>query len=238
VTELIITAEVEPFIRIEPRTIRFGTVQLGREYRSVCTLSCRDPGMAIESVRVGGEHFSARLLADTTPPGPPPEPEPEPTGSYQLEIILHDTAPWGSVHSTVTLKCRGRLNPQAEPTVRTVRIVAGATVFGDLHADRTLFYLSTVPPESAVEGRIRLTRPSGEPFQIVSSEISQSSLEGMSVRAEPINEAGVSGYDLLLSGRAGAKDGRIHGTVIITTDVPGEEQLSFRFSGIVRSPSE
>lgn len=248
VTELTVSAEVEPFILIEPRTIRFGTTRLGREHRTVCTISCRDPNMAIESLSAGGPHFSARLFAEDMPAGPQPDPGAEPGAGpgagpgaaalYRLEIVLRDTAPWGSVHSTVTMRCRGRLSPEAEEIVQTVRIAAGATVFGELHADRTMFLLSSVPPGTPLEGRVRLTRPSGEPFQIISSEISQSSLDGMSVRTEPIKEAGVSGYDLILTGRAGEKEGRARGTVIITTDVPGEERLSFLFSGVVRSASE
>ena len=251
VAELTVSAEVEPFILVEPRTVRFGTTRLGVEHRAVCTISCRDPNMIIESLRAGGQHFSARLIADESPAGPEPEPGAEAGAGpgaeagagpgaepLRLEIILHDTAPWGSVHSTVTLKCRGRLSPEAEEVVKTVRIVAGATVFGELHADRTMFMLSSVPPGSPLEGRVRLTRPSGEPFQIVSHEISQSSQEGMSVRAEPIPVAGVSGYDLILTGQAGEKEGRVRGTVIVTTDVPGEERLSFLFSGVVRNASE
>lgn len=236
VTELTVSAEVWPFVILDPPELQFGTVELGREYSATFAVYCRDPNMVIQSVGATGQAFTARILAEELVAGPAVE---EPTaGPQQIQVTLRDTASWGSAHTTVTLRCRGRYDEGGEEIEHIVRLVAGATVFGEIHADRTFFSIPTVSPGSPFESTIRLTRPSGEPFEIRSAEVSRSSQPGVAVRAEAIGESGVSGYDVIVSGRAGDEPGRFRGQVVITTDIPGEERLNLRFSGLVSATTE
>jgi hypothetical protein len=236
VTELTVSAEVWPFVILDPPELQFGTVELGREYSATFAVYCRDPNMVIQSVGAGGQAFTARVLSEELVAGPAPE-EAAP-GPQQVQVTLRDTAPWGSAHTTVTIRCRGRYDEGGEEIERIMRLVAGATVFGEIHADRTFFSIPTVAPGCPFESAIRLTRPSGEPFEIGSAEVSRSSQPGVAVRAEAIAEPGVSGYDVIVSGQAGDEPGRFRGQVVITTDVPGEERLNLRFSGLVSETTE
>ncbi len=98
-------------------------------------------------------------------------------------------------------------------------------------AEPDAIYLRNVPPGQVAEGALRLACLDGEPFAVDSV---QCPLTGMTVAAEPANEAR-SVWRLAYRFRAGTPGQRLRGFVTVTTDRPGPP-LRIRLSGNVASP--
>ena len=80
---------------------------------------------------------------------------------------------------------------------------------------------------------IRFQSRSGEPLPLQSAMLLSPSLESMRVALEP--EAGSDGrrWQLVVQADAGDVPGRVSGTVVVRTAIPGEEQLRFLVAGMV-----
>ena len=73
---------------------------------------------------------------------------------------------------------------------------------------------------------------SGTPFEITQVYLMNSTLPGVEVRAEKLAIPGTEGYDIFVKGSTIDFTGQISGSVRVETNVPGEEQLDFRFAGM------
>jgi len=233
VTELSIVAHVTPFVVFTPKFLKLEKVRYGQRHIRTVKVACHDPNFVIESVETSSPHLSARVVDREQIFGPVREGELP--ASQMVEVTLHESAPWGASYGNVAMHCRARLEPGGEEVQHTAKLLVSATVYGELQADANIFRISVVPPGGSFEKTIRLTRPSGEAFRIMSTEIRDPSMPGITLRVEPVTEEPVVGYDLILSGDAGTYLGPVSGYVDIETDVEGEEQFEIRFAGMVRA---
>lgn len=242
VVRLTIDADIRRFVTLEPDVINFPSVKLGEAHTAIVNVTSVDPDLVIAAVEATvtaggpkgagrmGSYLSARLLPDDPASTSPGSAGPR---RHQVEVTLGKDAPWGASYGQLEIASRGTL-PDGEVVDHIASMHVVATVFNEVHADDTLFRLAMLSPGTSFQRKIRLTRPSGAPFAIRSVNVTQSTMPGMSVRAVPIREGGISGYELVLGGNTGAFRGLVNGAVAIETDVAGEEQLEIRFSGMVR----
>jgi hypothetical protein len=149
-------------------------------------------------------------------------------------VTLDDQAGWGGFLGHLTVHVRARLSEGGPVAAYARDVRIAASVFGEVHADRTSFQVASVPPGESFERAIRITRPSGDPFRVLSATIGRSTARNLDVRALPIDETGVNGYYIILSGVVDQAPGVLQGEVTLTTDVTGEEDLVLPFSGLVR----
>ncbi len=103
-------------------------------------------------------------------------------------------------------------------------------VFGVVRAEPTALRYGVVPGES-FERRILLSRGSGRPFDIIETTL-DFGMDNAVVWVEKIDPAT---YELVLNATAGWRTGRVLGSVLVRTDVPGEERLVVPVVGVVRA---
>ena len=76
-----------------------------------------------------------------------------------------------------------------------------------------------------------LTRTSGAPFSVTGLRLTESSVPGL---APSVVANGPAAYTVYLEGTTPAGGGTVNGNVLVTTDIPGEEELSIRFAMYVK----
>ncbi|MEE8459725.1 MAG: DUF1573 domain-containing protein, partial [Phycisphaerales bacterium] len=221
VTRLTITANVTAFLVFEPKILTLGVRQYRAEQRGRVTVTSPDENFVIDSVTVNLPHVTARVLPPDQAPGP-----------KTLEIIVAPTAPWGGLYFGIDVTATGRPTPDAEPVthLRTIR-VAGR-LFGRLSATPDLFRFLVFPGD-AIDQTIRLRRADGRPFRILKTDVSVPSLPGVTITATPQS---LDVWSIRLRATAGASPGTCLGTVVVTTDVRGEESIELRTLGVIRKP--
>ncbi len=93
-----------------------------------------------------------------------------------------------------------------------------------------MFAVGKVRPGAELRYEVRLTRASGEAFQLLDLGVDNSVPPGMKVSAEPLAEGG---YKLVLTGSSGTHLGYVRGQVRFATDVPGEPARRLPIAGNV-----
>ena len=150
-------------------------------------------------------------------------------------VELLPTTPWGQHFATLAIRSTGRIEPDADPIEHLSRITLSAKVVGVLHASSTMFRVGIVPVGETFTSVVKLIRPDGKPFEVLSATIADSTLEGMAVRIAPVPKNKGGGYTIALTGTPTESEQRIAGEVNIFTDVPGEEKLNIRIGGVART---
>jgi len=230
--ELSIKADIRQFVRVEPANLGFGVVALGAPHSRRFTLTSSDPDLVIEGVFAGGgfgssgRALSARIVES-------PGVGSVAGGEVVVEATLSEDTVWGAYYGWVEVQTLGRVAPGAEQINHTVRVNVSARVFGTIHASEPMFRVEVVAPGESFERGLRLSNPDGVPFEVTGVEVVGSRMPGITARAERATDAR-GGYKITLAGDSGTYLGNINGQVIIHTNIPGEEELTIQFAGIVR----
>jgi hypothetical protein len=225
---LTIEADVTQFLPTEPSLVRFDGIMTGEAAQEELTLIPLDPDATIDRVYVSGlaaRYFSAGIV---------PTADGKRGSSRRININLLPETPWGSHYATLNIVATGRPTPGADPVTHTGKVTISAKVIGTLQADSTMFRVGIVRPGETFTTIIRLTRPDGNPFQVLSTTLSGSTVPDMAVKAIPIASENGGGYSIVLTGTPARTEQSIRGYVKIYTDVPGETELELRVGGIAR----
>ncbi len=223
VIRLTITANVTAFLVFEPKILQLGVRQFRAEHRGRITVSSPDRNFVIDSVSVNLPYVTARVV--------PPDQATAP-GSKTVEITVAPTAPWGGLYFGVDFVVTGRPTPDAEPVTHNRSVRVACQLFGRLSASPDRFRFVVAPGDAIVE-TIRLRRADGRPFRILKTEIRIPRLPGATVTATPES---LDAWSLTLNARGGSVLGSLTGTVIVTTDVRGEEVIELRALGAIHKP--
>jgi len=223
VTRLTITADVTAFLVFKPKILQLGVRQFRAEHRGRITVSSPDRNFVIDSVSVNLPYVTARVV--------PPDQATAP-GSKTVEITVAPTAPWGGLYFGVDFVVTGRPTPDAEPVTHNRSVRVACQLFGRLSASPDRFRFVVAPGDAIVE-TIRLRRADGRPFRILKTEIRIPRLPGATVTATPES---LDAWSLTLNARGGSVLGSLTGTVIVTTDVRGEEVIELRALGAIHKP--
>jgi hypothetical protein len=235
VVQLSISADITPFVRIEPHAIRFADARLGQTKRALLQFTAADAEAIVQQVRqVGqlGPYLDVRFL--------PLDPSVVATGSTlpitrTLEVTLRDDAPWGPSYGAVDITVVGKTDPDSPTITHTAKVTVSAVVKGEIAASDNLFRIGLVEPGADFSFTVHLEREGGKEFSILSTELERVPFR-IDTTVTPVkSESGRPGYDVTLSGNAGDYLGSISSYINIMTDVQGEERLPFRIAGIVRT---
>jgi len=218
---LMITANVEAFIVIEPRMIEFGVVPYRYGTTTTVTVTCPDEEFVIQNVATTSRYVSARIVPDGSPRGP-----------KTIEVTVAPDIPWGGFATRLAVTARGRPAPGEEPIIHTSKIRVQGKAFGQLAAEPDAFRFG-VKPNEVFERRLKISHRSGTPFEIVRTAVSSGNIPGARVRVEQISE---SSYELILTASGATRPMQGRGVVLITTTVTGEETLEIPIVGVVRAP--
>jgi len=225
--KLSLAANVTAFVTPSRRFVRLAGLEQGRGGETTVRFTPAKPGFVFEpQVKVHGN--SARYVsAAMVPPA-----DGDTSQARTFRIIVSPEAPWGDLQAFVTITGQGATDASLPQRPHDIKVPVLGSVQGVLRADNTLFSLGGVEPGKPFEKRIRLTHSDGAPFQILDHRITMRPKD-VSVTVLPVESGG---YDLVLSGQSGDYLGSLGGTVLVRTDVPGEETLRFRTAGSVRYP--
>jgi hypothetical protein len=222
-----ITSDIKPLLECD-RFVRLGTVPLGEGHRRLVPVAYRDPDTTIGPITVNNPHVTAELIESGVVDSSSGDAV---TYRGTIEVTVAPQTPWGLIFATrMTIPVTGRPTAEAEPVDHSYTIYLTGNVFGEIHAQPGILGLGRMQANTPFEKSLSLTRPSGEPFRILDVAIAESTLPGIDVRAV---ERGPAAHDLVISGSTAAFRGSIRGIVRVTTDLPGEEELTVRFSGSV-----
>ncbi len=252
ITEIAVLADVEPFVYVtlEPTTdlaeintpsdqhaIDFGNARPGAELKQLVHLYSPDPNMLIEKTLASESFVRGRIVQatrtadDETPPGLP--------GHGIVEVRFTPDAPWGTLVERVEVQVRGTPPGRTKAAAMRRVFILEAQLFGELHLNpepiRQKFRAGLSIGELREFGRpVRLTRASGEPFQVLDLSATCPRLTDLSVRVERIAP---HIYDIYLTARGAAAASDFLGEVLVVTDVPGEEQVRIGIAGRTRGPA-
>lgn len=236
---LTFNSDVRPMFETEQKFLRFGTLSIGEPHTRTLTFTYQDPDLEVRSVTTNHDDIEAKLLEigdiRTNPDG---------TTIHEgtIEVHLAETLPWGTLFATqLWIDVTGTpIDSEAPRNERYVVYLQG-DVFGELQcittgngrrtSPGTVMSVGLVQPGESFEYDARITRVSGEPFEILGTSVEeQGILESLDIGVEP---AGRGMYRIVVNGTVGQHRGQVQSVVKVQTDVPGEEALTLRLTGRV-----
>ncbi len=228
VTNLVVRADVRPLVRYNFR-LRFGEIKLGQQYTRRVVLSYSDPDLRITDLYSTNPHLGVKLI-DVGAPNPAAGGLPY---LATIEVTVGSDAPWGLLHrSQVKFTCHGRAAEQFAPATAPYTVMVIGQVFGDVRADPIMLRSSeTIGRNQTFKLSVELTRASGAPFSVTDVRIGETTVPGVK---PSVVANGPGAYTVYLDGTAPASGGVVNGNVMVSTDVPGEEELSIRFAFYVK----
>lgn len=238
---LAIRADVRPFLAAEPSVVQFGDIEQGTARRQRFVVRAADPNFVLDSVTVLGRaasHVTARVVPSAArvsgplPPGQRAEPAAEP-GVFTIEVSVADGAPWGQLFASLDVVGRGKTPDEASPTVRRHRVTVAGRVFGEVIASDTMVRVSRVPAGKPFTRIVEFRSRSGRPLPMLDATLLRPSVAGMTVTLEPVPGTNERNWKLEVTADPRSYVGRVSGSVIVRTGVPGEERLMFSVAGMV-----
>jgi hypothetical protein len=225
---LTVSSMVEPMVTMS-RMINMGTVPLGQAHKETLELTYRDADIEFMSVGTNNPHLTAELvetgLVATNEGG-------QERYKAIIELSLSDEAPWGLLYANrLNMRVRVRPTPDAEPIVQPYTVHISGRVFGEIEANPALLSVGTFPAGRTFEKSLVLSRSSGEPLSITEATVAESTMPGVEVRVEPIDEASAR---VVLFGDTAEYKGSIRGQIALQTNVQDEGELKIRFAGFAR----
>ncbi|MFT5049738.1 MAG: hypothetical protein ACI8QZ_001131 [Chlamydiales bacterium] len=220
---LTISAEISRFVQAEPGILKYGDIKMGQEHTGRVTFTCHDPNWEIQGVRTGNPNLRATLVEELS------------HGRKVVEITLGDGAPWGFLITKVYLDVLGRVTPDTGLVPHTAEFTVTGTLIGEISISAPMFAIGKITP-GPFQAEIVLSRADGAAFEVVAVDVGPGAAPvGFEIRAEKSQEQGAFVQRLILSGDTGDYLGYLRGTVVFSTDVPGEGQRTLRFGGNVVS---
>jgi len=216
-----IRSYVNQFVDVKNKFLSLNEMELGEPHSIEFDFFPIDPNFKIISMSGTGKHgqyISAEELE--LPEGSP----------RRVRINISPEMPWGAFHSQLKVKGTGN-TPDGEPITHEFTIFANGKTYGQLRADNHIMSLGTLRQGGAFHKRNKLFRADGAPFQVLNTAILQPTVSG--INASALQNLDGS-FDLIVTGTLPqSHKGPINAELMVQTDVPGEEVLRFRVTGVV-----
>ena len=223
VTTLSIRADVRPLVHYN-FFLRFGEVELGQQHTRRVVLSYTDPDLQITDLYATNPHISVKLI-DVGAPNPTAGALPY---LATIEVTLGSDAPWGLLQTNVKFTGRGRASQQFAPAATPYTVMVTGRLLGDVRVDPIMLRSAeTLGRNQTFKLSVELTRLSGAPFSVTDIRIAETTVAGLKASVVA-NDPGA--YTIYLGGVTPGIGGLVKGSVTVSTDVPGEEELSIRFA--------
>ncbi len=228
VTKLAIRADVRPLVDFN-FFLRFGVVELGQQRTRRVVLSYFDPDLQITDLYATNPHLSLKLI-DVGAPNAAGGGLPY---LATIEVTLGADAPWGFLYQThVKFTGRGRAAEQFAPAAAPYTVMVTGQIFGEVRLDPIMLSSAKMLGRNRTfQLSAELTRASGAPFSVTDVRIAETTIPGLK---PSVVANGPGAYTVFLDGTTPASGGPVNGSVTVSTDVPGEEELSIRFALYVK----
>jgi hypothetical protein len=219
-----IRSNVLPIVDVNPKFVQLGEMTMGQETTSTFSFTPAPADFVITDIKGTGKHgeFVTGQEIDT-PVGLP----------KQIQIKISPDMPWGAFHSQLAVTGKGTM-PDGTPIEHTFTVFANGKTFGKLKASDFIARLGSLVSGGAYHKQIRIYRTDGEMFAITNATILSPNVVGMNATAVQIPSTEGMAYELVVSGTLPRNHtGQVSGELLVQTDVPGEEVLRFRITGVV-----
>ncbi len=235
---LTVSATTVDVVRTTPKLAQIGEVLRGTAKTLDVAVDSIDPDFVIIDLNVEGaggiEFITAELLPEDHEWSIPAAAKmPYRKG---IRLTLSEDTPMGRILRKVQIKTMAKMEGESEQRERTISINAHASVVGDLKAAPPTVRIHTVDSGDVFSGKTIVATRSGKAFKIIDVNVEKSTIPGVKVTVEPwSDDAGHSGFELVVKGSAGDYKGVYRGHIKVKTDIKGEQPLLVTFSGAVRS---
>jgi len=220
-TSVWIRSIVKPFIEVDNKFLSLEEMKMGEPESIEFNIYPADPDYKILSIKGMGKHGLYVTAKEIDVPEGAPR---------RIRIDVAPNRPWGAFHSQVLINGVGKM-PDGSDTNHTLTIFANGKTFGKIRASNHIISIGTLQPGSTYNKRIKIFREDGEPFEILSTSVTQPTVAGMNAVAVPEIDGS---YSVIISGTLPQTHiGSINAQIVVQTDVQGEEVLSFRAAGVV-----
>lgn len=226
VRTITIKADIQPSLSAEPRVLKLGRIPLGEPFETGTTLTALRPGITLDDVTLSGG-LGPYATASLQPTGT----DAQGRETWRVDVALDDRVPWG--WHTGSMVVSGIANTEDGRSPVSMNFAINGSAEGEIRADDSMLRLMVVRPGGSVEKSIDLSRADGRPFRCEAVGVTGDRTGGFAAVATPLDPDGRA-WRVTLSGAAPIQAGSITGSVLLTTDVPGEESLSIRIGGVVR----
>ncbi len=228
ITKLAIRADVRPLVDFN-FFLRFGEVKLGQQRTRRVVLSYTDPDLQITDLYATNPYLGVKLI-DVGAPNAAGGGLPY---LATIEVTLGSDAPWGLLHQThVKFTGRGRAAEQFAPAAAPYTVIVTGKIFGEVGLDPIMLSSAQMLGRNRTfQLSAELTRASGAPFTVTDVRIAETTIAGLK---PSVVANGPGAYTVFLDGTTPASGGPVNGSVTVSTDVPGEEELSIRFALYVK----
>lgn len=240
--KLKITSFIQEFVKVEPRYMRIDPVRLGLGGRTSFLMKPVgedyqiDEVLTTSAVGTGADWVTARLME-------PGEMRITPTGQevevgedeIAVEMVISPQTPWGGLYVAAEIK-GSAIDPRSDERLEhTAKMNLATSVYGDLEASDNMLRANIVRPGAGFSASVTLTNRAGNAFTITNTTIEGALPPTMTINATPVGGSGSTSYKIEVTGQSGSYLGRIDGTAIIETNVPGEERLRIKIAGMIRN---
>ncbi len=234
-----INADVEQLVMVDQPVLNMETMQRNETKAKTIRIKGRKPDFAVTEVLTNRPDAVTLRIVETKGV----EEEGQTLREIAIEVTVKtNAAPLGRLIADLTFKTNDEREPQALATLV-------ADVVGDIHAPQFL-PLRVIRPGDPIAAEFKLISRNGRPFRV--AKIEQRWFEPsaylaqmgslLSITAEGAEESATT-FSYKVAGRAPdfppARPGQpmattLRGELIITTDVPGEEQIRVPVYGSIR----
>ena len=216
-----IRSYVNQFVDVKNKFLNLNEMTLGVPHSVEFDFTPVDPNFKIISMSGTGKHgqyISAEELE--VPEGAP----------RRIRINVSPRMPWGAFHSQLKVKGSGD-TPDGSTITHEFVVFANGKTFGTIRADNHIISLGTLAEGGSFHKRNRIYREDVELFKVLITAILQPTVSGINGTAVQNLDGS---YELIITGTLPQSHrGPINAELMVQTDVPGEEVLRFRVTGVV-----
>jgi len=216
------TAEVIPVVDIQPQLFRLGLVPYKQGVFEEATITGRMKDFAIKSVTAD----NPMLVVSTTKIRTV-----DSGGKFihqaTVKIAIEPNTQIGLIRGSVIIHIVGEVE-------RILRLPVLAEVVGDIEVTPNRLYITQYESGMPFEQSIHLASRSDRTFRILDIALANLSQLELAPNDDIENKIASKSRDVLLSGKVGGERGTIRDTLIITTDIEGEETIKIPVHGFVK----
>ena len=216
-----IRSYVKQFVKINNKFLALDEMELGKSHSVEFDFFPADPDFVITSMKGTGKHgiYVTGEELDVSDGSP-----------RRIRINVASNMPWGAFHSQLKVSGYGK-TPEGKTVNHDFTIFANGKSFGKLRTDKYIIGLGTLTQGGSYNKQTRIYREDGQPFQVINTVVLQPTVGG--INATPLQNLDGS-YNIIISGTLPAShNGPFNAELMVQTDVPGEEILKFRVTGVV-----
>ena len=226
VRTIAINANIVPALSASPRVIQLGRVPYRVPYSTSTTITALQPGIELDKItRSGGlaPHFSATVN--------PSVPDAQGRETWKVDIVLDDRIPWGWFTGNMVVS--GRISTEDGENPVKMNFALSGSAEGKLAASESMFRFMMVDAGERGNRTVDLRRVDLKPFSVLGATVTGRAADRLVATPTPLDANG-SSWQIDLAGSMPSSPGVFKGEVLVRTDVPGEEAIILRYSGIVR----